>query len=234
MKLNKQFIRKQITFLITFLFFAAGTLSVSAQKKMDDKKLKDMQAKNEAYMVDIYEIVDGYPEFNYKYVYDDGKLEEVVVTGIDNPEDENRVAALIYDMRTNKDIMKNYCDMHGVYYAPEREAEPKEGYTEFRKEIQKNLDYPQAARNYGVEGTVYVKFIVDEFGNLSKMKAQDAIDSPYEGRVKELEREAIAAVEQVDAEWKPAIVDGDYVESYVVVPVTFDFKKDPGLPALIR
>lgn len=234
MKLNKQFIRKQITFLFTLLFFAAGTLSVSAQKKMDDKKLKDMQAKNEAYMVDLYDVIYGYPQFNYKYVYDDGKLKEVVVVGVDNPEDKNRVAALLYEMRTNKDKMKNYCDAQGVYYAPEREAEPKAGYTEFRKEIQENLEYPEDAKNYGVEGTVYVKFIVDEYGNISKIKAQDAIDSPYEGRVKELEREAVAAVQEVDEEWEPAIVDGDYVESFVVVPVTFDFKKSPVLPTLIR
>lgn len=234
MKLNKQFIRKQITFLITFLFFAAGTLTVSAQKKMDDKKLKDMQAKNEAYLVDVYEIVDGYPQFNYKYVYNDGELQEVVITGIDNPKDQNRVATLMYDMRSNKDMMKDYCDAHGVYYAPEREAEPKVGFGEFRKEIQRNLEYPEEARNYGVEGTVYVKFIVDEFGNLSKMVAHEAIDSPYEGRVDQLEREALAAVQEIDAEWQPAIVDGEFVESYVVVPVTFDFQKNPVLPAMIR
>ena len=235
MKLNKQFMRKQIAFLTAFLFLAAGTFTVSAQKTMDDKKLKSMQEKNESYMLDVYEIVDGYPKFNYEYVYNDnGELEKVTVVGIDNPVDRDRVALLMYDMRTNKDRMKNYCDTHGVYYAPEQEAEPKVGYNEFRDEIQKNLEYPEDARSYGVEGTVYVKFIVDENGNITKMVADEAIDSPYAQRVKALEQEALAAVQEVDAEWEPAIVDGELVESYVVVPVTFDVEKNPMLPGMIR
>jgi TonB family protein len=234
MKLNKQFMRKQIAFFTALLFLVAGSWSVSAQKEMDDKKLQLMQAKNESYMLDIHKIVDGYPKFTYEYIYDNGVLKQVKIVGIDSPYDRNRVATLMYDMRTNKDLMKNYCDTHGVFYAPENEAEPKIGYNEFREEIQNNLDYPENARSYGVEGTVYVKFIVDEDGNVTRMVADEAIDSPYANRVEALEEEALAAVEEVDAEWMPAMVDGDHVESYVVVPVTFDMKKDPSLPAMIR
>ncbi len=249
MKLSKHFLKTQIALLTAIMFFVAGTVNVSAQnhdknmdkkhdmqnmKSMDSKKLNDMQTKNEAYLVDIYKIVDKYPDFSYEYEYDNGKLERVVVTGIEDSNDKDRVAKLIYNVRSNNDNMKNYCDMEGIYYVPEKDAKPKIGYEQFRDKIKENLTYPENAKNFGVEGTVYVKFIVDDDGNVTHLTADQAIDSPYDNRVEKLEEKALAAVEEVDADWEPAKVDGDYVDSWVVVPVTFEFKKDPSLPVLIR
>jgi TonB family protein len=216
-------------------FLIAGALTVTAQEKdMKYDKLETMQDEIETDLVGVYEIVADYPDFAYEYVYHDGHLDKVMVTGIDNPADKKEVSALIYSVRSAKDDMRNYCNRVGIYYAPEREAEPKVGYDEFRERIQKNLQYPDNAEDYGVEGTVYVKFVVGRDGEVDFVTADHAIDSPFEQRVDKLEQEAVEAVEEVDVEWEPAIADGDIVDSWAVVPVTFDFKKNPVLPALIR
>ena len=234
MDLKKQ-TKNLLTFLLSCTFIVVSSLSLSAQdRKMDDQKLKAMQEKNENYVVDIYEITAGYPDFNYEYIYDNGVLKEVNVTGITEPSQLDRVTTLLYNMRLNKDLMKNYCDTHGIYYAPEKEAEPTIGYHDYREAIQDNLEYPKDAESKGVEGTVYVKFIVDANGNVTNLTADQAIDSPFVRDVEKMQEEALAAVDAVDAEWEPAMVDGDHVDSWVVVPVTFDFRKDPALPVLIR
>ncbi len=248
MKLNKQFLKKQLALLMTFTLLLGANFTVMAQKDersenhkmqdrsgMDDKKLKEMQSKNEAYLIDIYKIVDAYPDFSYEYLYNNGELQKVVITGIEDPDDQQRVAMLIYNVRSNNDIMKNYSDTHGIYYAPEKNAEPKIGYENFRDEVRDNLDYPESAKNNKVEGTVYVKFVVNENGEVRNAIATPAIDSNKDSQVEKLEEEALAAVEEVEAQWTPATVDGDQVSSWVVLPVTFNYEEVPSIPTkLIR
>jgi TonB family protein len=247
MKLNRENVKKQMLLALAVVFFAAGTFSASAQthkmhkkhdmqnkQSMTDQQVKDMQSENEADLVEIYRLTDGYPMFSYEYVYDNGKLKEVTVEGINDAMDRDKVASLIYDIRTNYDMMKNYCDAEGVYYLPEKDAKPTIGYEEFRKEIKENLEYPEKSKDYGVEGTVYVKFVVDENGNIKHMRADEAIDSSYDYAINKLKKAAIDAVEETDAKWEPAEVAGVNVDSWVVVPVTFEFKKDPSIPYLIR
>ncbi|WP_339735414.1 energy transducer TonB [uncultured Sunxiuqinia sp.] len=223
------------TTLIASFILVAGAFTATAQN--DDMKydeLEKMQDHMEGYLFEVYELVGDYPSFGYEYVYHDGHLDRVMVSGIDDPATKKEVAELMHKFRSAKDDMKNYCTRVGIYYAPEQEAEPKMGYESFREEVRENLNYPERAENFGVEGTVYVKFIVEKDGEVSFVTADHAIDSPYEQRVDRLEEVAITAVEDVDAEWEPAIVDGAIVDSWAVIPVTFDFQKNPALPALIR
>jgi len=227
---------KQIyTTLIASFILMAGAITATAQSEdMKYDELEKMQDNIESYLFQVYEIVDEYPNFGYEYVYHNGHLDRVAVSGIDDTATKKEVAELMHLFRSEKDKMKNFATRVGIYYAPEQEAEPEMGYEAFREEVQKNLNYPERAENFGVEGTVYVKFIVEADGEVSLITADHAIDSPFDQRVEKLKKEAIAAVEEVDAEWEPAIVDGVIVDSWAVVPVTFDFQKHPTLPALIR
>lgn len=234
---------KIYTTFIASLFLMAGVFSASAQdKKMhhEDKadiqynKLEKMQDNIESNLIEVYGIIEEYPDFSYEYVYEDGILKDVKVSGIDNPTHQEDVATLIYNVRSAKDDMRNYSSRVGIYYAPEQEAEPKVGYEQFREKVQENIQYPDNAENYGVEGTVYVKFIVDENGEIAFVTADQAIDSPYKQRVEKMKKEAVEAVKETDVDWEPAVSDGEIVDSWAVIPVTFDFRKDPFLPALIR
>ena len=57
-----------------------------------------------------------------------------------------------------------------IFTIVEEPAQPKTGMTDFYKFIAENMRYPLQARSMGVEGRVFVKFMVDENGNLSDFK----------------------------------------------------------------
>lgn len=229
---SKKQIKNVAKTLLALLFFAAAT-PVFAQNS-DYDKLEEMQDQSEIYLMEVYDIVKDYPHTTYEYVYHDGHLHKVLVDGIDDLTLKKKVEAMIFKIRNNKDHMKNLSNRVGVYYVPEKEAQPKSGFDEFREKISENLTYPDEASSIGVEGTVYVKFIVDENGEIRNLTTAENIDSPYEKEVSMLEEAATEAVEETDMDWEPAVSNGRFVESYVVVPVTFDFKKDPSIPVLIR
>ncbi len=234
MNSKKQF-KAMNTVLFVLVLVTASIFSVSAQnKKMDSKQLDDMQKENKVYLMQAYDIVKDYPHTTYEYIYKDGQLDKVVVEGIDDLTAQKRVATLIFDLRSNKDKMKNLCNSFGVYYAPEKEAEPKSGFNAYHEEIKENLVYPDEASDIGVEGTVYVEFIVDKNGKMKNFTTVQNIDSPYKQKVKLLEDAALEAVKKTDVDWTPGVAYGELVDSYVVVPVTFDFEKSPSISALIR
>ena len=221
--------------LFALMLFMASIFSVNAQEnKMDSKQLDDMQKENKVYLMQAYDIVKDYPHTTYEYIYHDGHLDKVLVEGIDDLTAQKRVATLIFNLRSNKDKMKNLHNSLGAYYAPEKEAEPKSGFDAYHEKIKENLVYPDEASNIGVEGTVYVEFIVDKNGNTKNFTTVQNIDSPYKQKVKLLEEAALEAVKKTDVDWTPGVAYGELVDSYVVVPVTFDFEKNPSIPALIR
>lgn len=55
----------------------------------------------------IYRIVNNYPDFKYKYSYDDGSIEDVIIEDIDDEMDREKVEVLILDYKKNKEKMKN-------------------------------------------------------------------------------------------------------------------------------
>jgi TonB family protein len=224
---------KNIAKTLLATLFIAGTTTVFAQNT-DYNKLEEMQEQNEIYLMQVYDLVKDYPHTTYEYVYHDGHLHKVLVDGIDDLTAKKKVETMIFKMRNNKDHMKNMCNRVGVYYVPEQEAEPSVGFDKYREKIRENLTYPAEASSIGVEGTVFVKFIVDENGEIKNITTAENIESPYEQEVAMLEEAAIDAVEETEIDWTPAVANGSLVESYVVVPITFDFRKDPSIPVLIR
>ncbi len=77
----------------------------------------------------------------------------------------------------------------------------------------KNIKYPKVAKRKKQEGKVYVKFIVDEQGNIT----DPAIErSPHES----LSKEALRVVRLMPP-WKPGKQNGENVRVYIMVPVEF-------------
>lgn len=52
----------------------------------------------------------------------------------------------------------------------EKMPEPKGGYSDFYKQLSSMLHYPPPARRMGVEGKVFVEFVVNEKGELNDLK----------------------------------------------------------------
>lgn len=222
--------KSKILGLILAGLLPIGMISLNAQ---NFNELENMQDKNMDYMKQIYKIVDEYPAFTYEYVYENGEIKDVTITGVDNELDKKKLQVAILDLQCNKNKMKNMENRIGVFYSTDEQAHFKEGRNQLRNEIQGNLKYPDEIKKWGVEGTVYVKAVVDENGEIAFITADEDIERNQEGYINELEKIAIDAVKSTSGNWEPAEVNDVDVASLVVVPVTFDFRKNPFIPALL-
>lgn len=222
---------------ILFVMLILTIVPVSAQKTDmmgSHSDMEKIQDENMDYMKKINEIIKDYPAFSYSYKFDNGKVKDVVVTGVDNDIDRKKLEVYLFDLKSNKNMIKNQANRVGVFYSVDKEAHYKDGRDALERQIRSNLKYPEDAKNWGVEGTIYVKFVVDEDGKISYATTDSNIETSMETYLKELERQAVSAVKSTSGDWEPAKVEGVDVASLAVVPVTFDFEKNPTLPALIR
>ncbi len=87
------------------------------------------------------------------------------------------------------------------------------GQTELMKFLQKNLRYPAAARENGIEGRVVLQFVVDENGKISDLQTLRDIGGGCA-------EEATRVVKQMPP-WKPGKQNGNPVKVYFKLPVTF-------------
>lgn len=233
----KQILKNKSMKIFTSFILVFSMLALSSATAQDNKKSGDMekvQDENMDYMKQIYRIVKDYPQFSYSYTFDDGEVEDVVVTGVEDEIDRKRLEVMLFDLKSNKNRIKNKPNRVGVFYSVDKAAEYKNGRDALEEKILSNLKYPEDAKNWGVEGTIFVKFVVDEDGEIPFATTSTDIETSMEVYLNELEEQAIEAVKATSGNWEPAEVDNVDVSSLAVVPVTFDFEKNPALPALIR
>ena len=93
------------------------------------------------------------------------------------------------------------------------------GDKEYAKFLSNNLKYPNSALRNGIEGTVYVKFIVDKDGSIMKdcVKVVKSIDT-------QLDAEAVRVV-KMSPKWTPATQNEREVRQRMRVPVKFKISK---------
>ncbi|EMR01561.1 energy transducer TonB [Cesiribacter andamanensis] len=109
-----------------------------------------------------------------------------------------------------------------VFEIVEKAAEPKGGMDAFYTFIGKNLDYPLPAFKERIQGTVYLRFIIDEKG-----KARDL--EVYKGTHPVLDAEALRVVQLFNDQvgWKPARNKGKAVAMQRMIPIKFTFRPSP-------
>lgn len=87
------------------------------------------------------------------------------------------------------------------------------GYSAFAKYLSKNIKYPSQARRMGVEGRVFVEFIINETGELTKIRTIKGIGA---GCDEEAER-----VLENAPKWSPGKQRGIPVKVKMVLPIDF-------------
>ncbi len=90
------------------------------------------------------------------------------------------------------------------------------GEIEMLRFIQKNSVYPSIPKENGVEGKVYVKFVIDETGKVKDLVIMKSID-PY------LEAEALRVVSLMP-DWTPGKQRGVPVPVTFILPINFDLQ----------
>ncbi len=105
-----------------------------------------------------------------------------------------------------------------IFTIVEEQAEFPGGTAEMVKFIQKNLQYPAMAREAGISGKCFLKFVVNETGNISNVEVLKGVPG-----CPDCDKEAIRVVKSMPA-WKPAKMTGKSVKCYFNLPISFTIR----------
>jgi TonB family protein len=95
---------------------------------------------------------------------------------------------------------------------------PEFPYGDLNQYIAKNITYPPYARDMGIEGTVYIQFVISSDGTVRDPKV---LKAPANGVL--LEKEALRVISALP-KFKPGMMAGKPVNVYYNVPIKFQLK----------
>ncbi len=236
MKFNKKtktLINNLISTLVAFSLIASVAQAQDKKVTRGDKKYdsKTVEKRLDNLHIEAYSIMENYPAMNYNYIYDNGMMVGVEVNGIPNDKEREKLEKLLVTLKNFEDEVTEVVEISEVYYVSETDPKPKMGYDDFYDKIYNNILYPEEAKNQGVEGTIYVKFVIDEWGEISRMKSKTNIDA-QERYLEQLKEEAEKAVAATSGDWVPAKIGSESVSRWMMVPVQFKLETPAGMRRL--
>lgn len=90
---------------------------------------------------------------------------------------------------------------------------PVGGIKSFYEFVSKNLKYPEEAKKAGIEGKVFIQFIVDNTGKLTDVKAVKGIGSGCD-------EEAVRTIKEAP-NWTPGKIGNMNVSVRMILPITY-------------
>ena len=100
-----------------------------------------------------------------------------------------------------------------VSWVPEM-PEPEGGYEAFYSALAKEIRYPRAAQTIGIEGRVFLEFIVNKDGQITNISTVRGLGSGCD-------EEAIRALKKINMKWKPGKQGLKKVNVKLTVPIMF-------------
>ncbi|MGB4974376.1 MAG: TonB family protein [Cyclobacteriaceae bacterium] len=104
-------------------------------------------------------------------------------------------------------------DQEELFIIVEDPARPKEGIQKYQEQLAAQIQYPEEAKAKGIEGKVFIEFVVEKDGSVTDPRVQQGVDES-------LNNEALRVVSLSPA-WIPASQRGKAVKQRMVLPVTF-------------
>jgi len=104
-------------------------------------------------------------------------------------------------------------DVDEVFTIVEDQPTPEGGMAAFYEFVSKNMKYPAQARRMGIEGKVFVQFVVDRDGKLNEVTAVRGIGAGCD-------EEAVRVISEAPR-WKPGKQRGRAVKVRMILPITF-------------
>ncbi|MFZ5971829.1 MAG: TonB family protein [Bacteroidota bacterium] len=111
-----------------------------------------------------------------------------------------------------------------VFTIVEESATPGLGMEQFYRNIAMEIRYPLEARRKGIEGRVFVEFIVNEDGSVSDHKV-------IKGIHEDCDLEALRVLLLMNQKWNPGRQNGQFVKQRMVLPITFKLNNGQDLSA---
>lgn len=217
-KTDKADLTKKSSFFFSIGLLATMALVLTAfEWKQQDENLVNLQGKNtnifeemievppteqppppapiiqQPQIVEVPDTEEIKEDLNIKFdveVTEETKVEEVVVAPVVEEENVDEIFSVV-----------------------EETAEPKGGMPAFYKYVGEKIKYPAQARRMGVEGRVFVEFVVNRDGSIVDVRAIKGIGAGCD-------EEAVRIVQSAPA-WKPGKQRGKPVRQKMVIPIIF-------------
>lgn len=141
-------------------------------------------------------------------VPDEEEIEEDIEVDLDvEITEEDVIEDIVFEEPVEEEVADE------VFTIVEQQPEYPGGMGAFYQFVQKKLKYPSQARRMGIEGKVFVQFVVDKAGNITEVKAVRGIGAGCD-------EEAEKVIGQ-SPKWKPGKQRGKSVKVRMILPITF-------------
>jgi protein TonB len=141
-------------------------------------------------------------------VPDEEEIEEDIQVNLDvEVTQETKVQEIVVQAEEPKE------EVEEIFTIVEDPASPKGGMPAFYKYINDKMKYPAQARRMGIEGRVFVEFVVDKSGKITEVRAVKGIGAGCD-------EEAVRVI-QAAPPWSPGKQRGKPVKQRMVLPITF-------------
>jgi protein TonB len=207
----------------SFMFFSLGLivallLSITAftYRVYDDTSAKDL-SKNSANNEEILEVPPTQqlppppPKIQQPQIIevpDEKKIEEEIEINMDTEVTEQTKVEEIKIVEVEEKE-----DPNQIFLVVEETAAPTGGMPAFYEYVGKKLKYPAQARRMGIEGKVFVEFVIEKDGTITDVKAIKGIGAGCD--------EEAVRVLQSAPKWKPGKQRGKPVRQRMVLPIAF-------------
>lgn len=141
-------------------------------------------------------------------VPDEEEIEEEIEVELDvEVTEETVIEDIVFEEAPDEEAVDE------VFTIVEDQPEFPGGMQAFYKYVADNMDYPSQARRMGIEGRVYVQFVVDKVGNVTEVKSVKGIGAGCDEEAERVLREA--------PKFKPGKQRGRAVKVRMVLPIIF-------------
>ncbi|MCA1760005.1 MAG: energy transducer TonB [Bacteroidales bacterium] len=122
--------------------------------------------------------------------------------------------AVLCQAQTQENKMKD-----GVYQEVEEMPEYPGGINALKSEIASSINYPDEAKKNGIQGKVFVSFVVDEQGKVTNAKIERGVEAS-------LDQESLRVVNNLKS-WKPGKEKGKAVKVTYTIPINYALEGKP-------
>ena len=113
---------------------------------------------------------------------------------------------------------QHFIEIEEVFTIVEDQPQPVGGMSQMYQFVAENLKYPEQAQRMGIEGKVFVQFVVDTDGTIDEVQVVKGIGAGCDV-------EAARVISKLPP-WKPGIQRGHPVKVRLILPITFQLSQE--------
>jgi periplasmic protein TonB len=202
-------------FLNFGLIISVGAVLVAFEwKAYEEKPLLDISNANTNWDTEVIPITIQVPPSapppviapQIKVIDDDIELDELLTIDINLPGDEV-IPEINLAGPPNIDVAAEILDFTEV------QAQFQGGMDAWYAYLKSNLTYPKQSQRMGIEGTVFLRFVINTDGSIQDVEVVRSVDAL-------LDKEALEVI-QNSPRWKSALHQGRPVRSRMTMPIKF-------------